>query len=107
MNTQCHLRHHPVGQADELARSAARLFLSERLIFQGRSFCLNQRPDRLKSDHGRMTGDVRLLDQGIVFANHTPIIIAWFRHDLDSSAAFLDRALARNPNLAAAWNLSG
>src|SRR5262249_34045651 len=33
--------------------------------------------------------------------------LAWFVHDLDSSAAFLDRALVLNPNLAAAWNLSG
>jgi adenylate cyclase len=33
--------------------------------------------------------------------------LAWFAHDLDNSAAFLDRALALNPNLAAAWNLSG
>jgi TolB-like protein len=32
--------------------------------------------------------------------------LAWFAHDLDNSAAFLDRALALNPNLAAAWNLS-
>jgi tetratricopeptide (TPR) repeat protein len=32
---------------------------------------------------------------------------AWFLRDLDNSAAFLDRALALNPNLAAAWNLSG
>jgi tetratricopeptide (TPR) repeat protein len=27
--------------------------------------------------------------------------------DLDNSAAYIDRALALNPNLAAAWNLSG
>ncbi len=33
--------------------------------------------------------------------------LAWFAHDLDNSAAFLDRALVLNPNLAAAWNLSG
>ena len=32
---------------------------------------------------------------------------SWFLHDLDNSAAFIDRALALNPNLAAAWNLSG
>jgi adenylate cyclase len=32
---------------------------------------------------------------------------SWFFHDLDNSAAFIDRALALNPNLAAAWNLSG
>ena len=30
-----------------------------------------------------------------------------FVRDLDNSAAFIDRALALNPNLAAAWNLSG
>ncbi|MBR0799582.1 adenylate/guanylate cyclase domain-containing protein [Bradyrhizobium jicamae] len=33
--------------------------------------------------------------------------LAWFVRDLDSGAAFIDRALALNPNLAAAWNLSG
>jgi TolB-like protein len=32
---------------------------------------------------------------------------AWFHGDLDNSAAFIDRALALNPNLSAAWNLSG
>jgi adenylate cyclase len=32
---------------------------------------------------------------------------SWFFHDLDNSAAFIERALALNPNLAAAWNLSG
>ena len=32
---------------------------------------------------------------------------AWFHRDLDNSAAFIDRALALNPNLSAAWNLSG
>jgi TolB-like protein/class 3 adenylate cyclase len=33
--------------------------------------------------------------------------LAWFVHDLDNSVAFIDRALVLNPNLAAAWNLSG
>jgi TolB-like protein/class 3 adenylate cyclase len=33
--------------------------------------------------------------------------LAWFVHDLDNGAAFIDRALVLNPNLAAAWNLSG
>jgi TolB-like protein len=33
--------------------------------------------------------------------------LAWFTHDLDAGAACLDRALVLNPNLAAAWNLSG
>lgn len=33
--------------------------------------------------------------------------LAWFIRDLDNGAAFIDRALALNPNLAAAWNLSG
>jgi tetratricopeptide (TPR) repeat protein len=33
--------------------------------------------------------------------------IAWFVRDLDNGAAFIDRALALNPNLSAAWNLSG
>jgi adenylate cyclase len=32
---------------------------------------------------------------------------AWFHRDLDNSVAFIDRALALNPNLSAAWNLSG
>jgi class 3 adenylate cyclase len=32
---------------------------------------------------------------------------AWFHRDLDNSAAFIDRALALNSNLSAAWNLSG
>ena len=32
---------------------------------------------------------------------------SWFFRDLDNSAAFIDRALSLNPNLAAAWNLSG
>jgi TolB-like protein/class 3 adenylate cyclase len=32
---------------------------------------------------------------------------SWFLHDLENSAALIDRALALNPNLAAAWNLSG
>jgi TolB-like protein len=33
--------------------------------------------------------------------------LAWFLRDLDSAAAFIDRALVLNANLAAAWNLSG
>jgi TolB-like protein/DNA-binding winged helix-turn-helix (wHTH) protein/tetratricopeptide (TPR) repeat protein len=33
--------------------------------------------------------------------------LAWFVRDLDAAAGFLDRALVLNPNLAAAWNLSG
>jgi adenylate cyclase len=33
--------------------------------------------------------------------------LAWFVRDIDSGAAFIDRALVLNPNLAAAWNLSG
>jgi TolB-like protein len=33
--------------------------------------------------------------------------LAWFVGDLDGAAAFLDRALVLNPNLSAAWNLSG
>ncbi len=33
--------------------------------------------------------------------------LAWFVRDLDNGAAFIDRALVLNPNLAAAWNLSG
>ncbi len=33
--------------------------------------------------------------------------LAWFVRDLDSAAACIDRALVLNPNLAAAWNLSG
>jgi adenylate cyclase len=33
--------------------------------------------------------------------------LAWFVRDLDNSAAYIDRALTLNPNLAAAWNLSG
>jgi TolB-like protein/class 3 adenylate cyclase len=33
--------------------------------------------------------------------------LAWFVRDLDKGAAFIDRALVLNPNLAAAWNLSG
>jgi TolB-like protein len=33
--------------------------------------------------------------------------LAWFVRDLDGAAACLDRALVLNPNLAAAWNLSG
>ncbi|TWB87581.1 TolB-like protein [Bradyrhizobium macuxiense] len=33
--------------------------------------------------------------------------IVWFVSDLDNGAAFIDRALALNPNLSAAWNLSG
>jgi len=33
--------------------------------------------------------------------------LAWFVRDLDAAASFLDRALVLNPNLAAAWNLSG
>jgi TolB-like protein/class 3 adenylate cyclase len=33
--------------------------------------------------------------------------LAWFVRDLDNGAAYIDRALALNPNLAAAWNLSG
>jgi TolB-like protein/Tfp pilus assembly protein PilF len=33
--------------------------------------------------------------------------LAWFARDLDNGAAFIDRALILNPNLAAAWNLSG
>ncbi len=33
--------------------------------------------------------------------------LAWFVHDLDNGAAFIDRALALNSNLSAAWNLSG
>jgi adenylate cyclase len=33
--------------------------------------------------------------------------LAWFARDLDNGAAFIDRALVLNPNLAAAWNLSG
>src|SRR5262249_13432342 len=33
--------------------------------------------------------------------------LAWFVGDLDSAAAFIDMALDLNPNLAAAWNLSG
>jgi len=33
--------------------------------------------------------------------------LAWFERDLDESAAFIERALVLNPNLAAAWNLSG
>ena len=32
--------------------------------------------------------------------------LAWFVRDLDNGAAFIDRALALNPNLSAAWNLS-
>jgi len=33
--------------------------------------------------------------------------LAWFVGDLDNAAAYIDRALMLNPNLAAAWNLSG
>src|SRR5215475_6591575 len=33
--------------------------------------------------------------------------LAWFVRDLDNGAAFIDRALALNPNLSTAWNLSG
>jgi TolB-like protein/tetratricopeptide (TPR) repeat protein len=33
--------------------------------------------------------------------------LAWFVRDFDNGAAFIDRALVLNPNLAAAWNLSG
>jgi tetratricopeptide (TPR) repeat protein len=33
--------------------------------------------------------------------------LAWFAHDLDGGAAYIDRALLLNPNLSAAWNLSG
>jgi TolB-like protein/tetratricopeptide (TPR) repeat protein len=33
--------------------------------------------------------------------------LAWFVRDLDVAAASIDRALLLNPNLAAAWNLSG
>jgi tetratricopeptide (TPR) repeat protein len=33
--------------------------------------------------------------------------LAWFVRDLDNGAAFIDRALVLNPNLAGAWNLSG
>ena len=33
--------------------------------------------------------------------------LAWFVRDLDAAAACLDRALVLNPNLAAAWHLSG
>jgi TolB-like protein len=33
--------------------------------------------------------------------------LAWFSRDLDVAAASIDRALMLNPNLAAAWNLSG
>jgi TolB-like protein len=33
--------------------------------------------------------------------------LVWFARDLDNGAAFIDRALVLNPNLAAAWNLSG
>ena len=33
--------------------------------------------------------------------------LAWFVRDLDNGAGYIDRALALNPNLAAAWNLSG
>ena len=33
--------------------------------------------------------------------------LAWFTRDLDAGAAYIDRALVLNPNLAAAWNLSG
>jgi adenylate cyclase len=33
--------------------------------------------------------------------------LAWFVRDLDNGAACIDRALVLNPNLAAAWNLSG
>jgi adenylate cyclase len=33
--------------------------------------------------------------------------LAWFIRDLDNGAACIDRALVLNPNLAAAWNLSG
>jgi adenylate cyclase len=33
--------------------------------------------------------------------------LVWFARDLNNGAAFIDRALVLNPNLAAAWNLSG
>ena len=33
--------------------------------------------------------------------------LVWFVRDLDNGAAYIDRALVLNPNLAAAWNLSG
>jgi TolB-like protein len=33
--------------------------------------------------------------------------LAWFVRDFDNGAAYIDRALVLNPNLAAAWNLSG
>jgi adenylate cyclase len=33
--------------------------------------------------------------------------LVWFARDLDNGAAFIDKALGLNPNLAAAWNLSG
>ena len=33
--------------------------------------------------------------------------LAWFVRDLDNSAAYIDRALILNPNLSAAWSLSG
>src|SRR6516162_4982603 len=33
--------------------------------------------------------------------------LVWFVRDLDNGAAYVDRALILNPNLAAAWNLSG
>ncbi|HEY4166037.1 MAG TPA: adenylate/guanylate cyclase domain-containing protein [Reyranella sp.] len=67
------------------------------------------------SDRAKETSEgVRLAKRAVELGKDDAIALcrgghafSWFLHDLDNSAAFIDRALALNPNLAAAWNLSG
>lgn len=66
-------------------------------------------------DHAQETSEgVRLAKRAVELGKDDAVALcrgghafSWFLHDLDNSAAFIDRALALNPNLAAAWNLSG
>jgi adenylate cyclase len=60
------------------------------------------------------TEGARLARRAVELGKNDPVALsrgghalAWFVRDLDNGAAFIDRALALNPNLSAAWNLSG
>jgi adenylate cyclase len=66
-------------------------------------------------DHAHETSEgARLAKQAVELGKDDAVALsrgghafAWFHRDLDNSAAFIDRALVLNPNLSAAWNLSG
>jgi len=66
-------------------------------------------------DRGQETSEgARLAKRAVDLGKDDPVALsrgghalAWFVRDLDNSAAYIDRALTLNPNLSAAWNLSG